>query len=355
METRQKSHLNGPLPKPLFIDKSSQMNIFSTFIITVILVAPVIASADVFQFSLRGYPKNNRSCHEQTAAIAQKFEEGTEVKVVHVECVAEKHTSYDFAIEYEAPQKLDFTSTDYPFSFLGNPGRYREQGDCLKNLPLQTEVFARTTGLVPVFSYCRSLEFDVGKNWEIIITAVGTSRLKPEMGSYLIFAKPQGITYDEIYSGLRNTLSRQGAVLSDLVFHFNSVMGTGEGSIHYFSDKPLHFTMERVTKVPTFEACSQQVSELNSFLGDREKTLFTIYCGDRQFDAYDLHIGFIDKPKLEWSKSIEKFSSFLECTANKDQVITNHKGSALSELLGGVCSQDYETRAYHVILFKLPK
>jgi len=355
MEMRRKSHLNGQLPKPLRIDNSFQMKIITTTLAVLVLVTSSLAFADVFQFSLRGYPKRDRNCHEQTAAIAQQFEEGTQVKVVHVECIAEKQTSYDFTIEYEAPQKLDFTSTDYPFNLIGNPGRYREQADCLKNLSVQTEMFSQATGLAPVFSYCRSQELSVGKNWEIIITAKGTSRLKPELGSYLLFANPQGITYEEIYNGLKNSLSKQGALLADLVFHFNSVMGTGEGSIHYFSEKPLHFTMERVTKVPTFEACSQQARELTAFLGEREKNLFTIYCGDQQFGAYELHVGFIEKPLVEWPKSMEKFSSFSECAANKDQVIKNHQGSALSELLGGLCSQDFQTRAYHVILFKLPK
>jgi hypothetical protein len=331
------------------------MKIITTTLAVLVLVTSFPAFAGVFQFSLRGFPKEDRNCHEQTGSIAQKFEEGTQAKVVHVECVAERQTGYDFSIEYEAPQKLEFTSTDYSFVYVGNPGRYRDQGDCLKNLPVQKELFIQATGLAPVFSYCRSQELSVGKNWEIIITAKGSSHLKPELGSYLIFAKPQGISYAELYNGLRNALAKQGAILSDLIFHFDSVMGSGEGTVHYFWDKRLHFTMERVTKVPTFEACSQQARELTAFLGEREKNLFTVYCGDQQFGAYDLHIGFIDKPLLQWSKSMEKFSSFSECAANKEQVIKNHQGSVLSELLGGLCSQDFQTRAYHVILFKLPK
>ncbi|NBX83534.1 hypothetical protein EBQ90_10715 [bacterium] len=342
------------MPKPRKIDSSFQMKHFSLFLVLGFLVSPA-ALADVFQFSLRGYPKEDRNCFDQTRSIAQKFEEGTKVKVVHVECVAERQTGYDFSIEYEAPKKLEFTSTDYSFVFVGNAGRYREQSDCLKNLPVQIELFTQATGLAPVFSYCRSLELSVGKNWEVIITAKGISNLKPSLGSYLMFAKPQGITYEEVYTGLKNALSKQGAILSDLIFHFNSVMGTGEGAVHYFWDKQFHFSMERVTKVPTFEACSEQARDLKAFLGEREKNLFAIYCGDRQFGAYDLHVGFIEKPALEWPKSMEKFSSFSECVANKDQVIKHHQGSALSDLLGGLCSEDFETRAYHVILFKLPK
>jgi len=324
-------------------------------LVFLLLVVQSVVFADVFKFFLRGYPKEERSCHDQTPGVAQKFEEGTQVKVVHVECVAERQTSYDFSIEYEAPQRLDFTSTDYPLNLISNSGRFREKADCIKSLPLQNEIFIQATGLNPVFSYCSSMELSVGKNWEIIITAKGTSKAKPELGSFIFFAKPLGITYEEIYNGLKSAMLKQGAILSDLVFQFNSVMGTGEGDVHYFWDKPLHFTMERVTKVPTYEACAQQAQEVKNFLGEKEKNLFTIYCGDRQFDGHDLHMGFIEKPLLEWPKSVEKFSSFSECLANKEQVLKNYEGSALKELLGGLCSEDFQTRSYHVMLFKIPK
>lgn len=313
------------------------------------------ASADVFRFYLNGFPKEDRNCHSQTASVAQKFEEGTQTKVVHVECVTEHQTSYDFIVEYEAPEKLYFASTDYSSVLVGNRGRYREKADCLKVLPVQTEVFVQSTGLNPLFTYCRSLELSAGKNWEIIITAQGKPNLNPEMGSYLMFANPQGITYEEIYNGLKSALSKQGAVLSDLIFQRNSVMGMGEGDVHYFSAQPFHFSLERVTKVPTFEECTRQAQEAKRFLGDKEKNLFTIYCGDRQFGAYELHLGFIERPTLQWQKSVDKFKSFSECSAQKDQVVKNYEGSALSELLGGLCSEDFETRAYHVLLFKIKR
>ncbi|MFM8269980.1 MAG: hypothetical protein ACKN9V_07305 [Pseudomonadota bacterium] len=316
------------------------------------LVFQSLASADVFRFYLNGFPKEDRNCHSQTASIAQKFEEGTQTKVMHVECVSEHQTSYDFLIEYEASEKLEVVSTDDYSVIVGSRGRHKEKADCLKALPLQTEIFFQATGLTPFFTYCRSLELSAGKNWEIIITATGKPKLKPEMGTYLMFAKPILITFEEIYNGLKIALSKQGAILSDLVFQYSAVMGTGEGDVHYFSTQPLHFSMERVTKVPTESDCARQVQEAKSFLGDKEKYLFTIYCGDRQFGAYDLHLGFIEKPNLEWRKSVDKFQSFSECSAQKEQVLKNYQGSMLNPLLGGLCSQDYETRAYHVILFK---
>lgn len=316
------------------------------------LVVHSLAYGGVFQFSLLGFPKEERNCHAQTASVAQKFEEGTHTKVVHVECVSERLTGYDFLIEYEASQELEFSSTSYSSLYIGNPGRYRELAQCLQKLPSQIEIFTQATGLIPVFSYCRSMELSVGKNWEVIITAPGKPKLKPEFGSFIFFDQPQGIKYEVIFNDLKEALSKAGATLSDLIFHVDSVLGRGEGGVHYFSNSPLHFRIEPVADVPKFEDCAHQVEEVSSFLAGKDKSLFTVYCGDRQFGLHRLHLGFIEKPTIDWQKSVDKFKSFEECSLHKAEVLKNYEGSTLNPLLGGLCSEDYKTSAYHVIIFR---
>jgi len=320
--------------------------------LSLLLIPSALSYADYFNFTLRGYPKDDRNCHLQAPSVGQQFEKLAQVKVVHAECVAERKTGYDFYIEYDAPARLEFTSTDYFTGGTTEPGRYREQSDCLKSLGSQTEIFKQVTGLNPIFAYCRSQEFEVGKNWEIILIARDKSAMQPQLSGYLLFSQPQNITTEEIADGFKRVLGKQGGVFSDLIFHTNSMMGMGSASIHYYAPKTLFFNLERMSKVPTLDACLKQVEDAKSFLSSELDTVFTIYCGGPYFGEYELHVGTLDKPSFSWQKSVDTFISLAECEAHKAEVLSHYTGSPKSPLLGGHCSKDYETKKYFVMVYK---
>jgi len=328
------------------------MNKFFLLALSLILIPCSLSHADYFNFTVRGYPKEDRNCHLQAASVGQQFEKYAQVKVVHVECVTERKTGYDFFIEYDAPARLEFTSTDYFTGGTTESGRYREQSECLTNLPPQTELFKRATGLNPIFSYCRSQELSQGKNWEIIIIARDKSALQPQLGGFLFFSQPQGITGKEVAEGLQRVLEKHNGIFAELVFHNNSLMGMGSAGIHYYAPKSLFFNLDRVSKVPTLDMCFQQAQEVKAFLQSERDTLFTIYCGGPDFGEYELHLGTLDKPSFTWKKSADTFGSLGECEANKKEVLAHYAGSPTAPLLGGHCSKDYETLKYFVMVYK---
>ncbi|NBV50174.1 hypothetical protein EBR78_03005 [bacterium] len=313
------------------------------------------AFAGVFKFQLRGYPKLERNCHAQTEAVAALFEAGMQAKVLHVECLSEKQIGYDFNIEYEAPEALEFVSTDYSFVVTHSPGRYREQSECLKKLPEQAALFEQVTHLKPAFSYCRSMELSVGKNWEVILIAKGRSEQIPELGGYMFFSKPLEVTEEVLKAQMNQALKNQGAILADMIFHNNSVMGTNGASIHYFAPKRVEFHMERVSQVTQPDICFQQAREVRAFMADYGDQIFGIYCGDRNLGYFDLHLGFLNKPRFSWSWAVDTFSSWNECERNRSEVLKHYEGSAVEVLLGGVCSRNYQIEKYQVVLFRAKK
>lgn len=324
----------------------------SVFLLGWTILIPQLAFGGIFEYRILGYPKEERNCHQQTPQIAALFEKGAQVKVLHVECRKESQTGFDFSIEYEAPEKLEFTSTDYSFNLVANAGRYRNLTDCQASLPAQTELFENTTGLKSFLTYCRSLELEVGKNWEVIITAVGTAVKKPRIGSYLFFHEPKNISLSDLKDGLKRVLELRGAVLADLVLHFNSVMGTGTGSIHYFGSESIEFSMERLSSVPSLAQCEEQLKETKAFLQTQNSSLFTLYCAGSPYQYTDLHFGIAGKPTFTWQQSVDQFNTFQECESNRTQVLAHYTGSPNHPLLGGLCSRDYRDSKYYVILFK---
>lgn len=322
------------------------------FLSVLVLFTGAFSLADVFKYDLIGYPKEERNCHSQTSTIALLFEQGAKVKVVHTECVRERQTGYDFSIEYEAPQKLEFTSTENYLTLVYSPGRYKEKESCLKNLPSQTELFIRATGLNPIFSFCRSQELSSGKNWEVVITARDKSIIHPELGGYLMFTQPQGISFEEIAQGLKRVIENRGGFFADLVFQYDAIMAMGGASVHYYNSKKIDFNLERLSQVPSLERCYEQARETSSFLKAEQNSIFTVYCGGPYFNYYELQVGTVDKPTFSWQSSVDSFTSFDECQAHREEVLSHYAGSPANPLLGGLCSRDYQSNRYHVTVFK---
>lgn len=330
-----------------------RMKNYTLKIAALVFLLSNLSFADVFSYALQGFPKQEANCHQQAKSIADPFENAAQVKVVHVECAAESQTGYDFLVEYEAPQKLDFTATDYLSAGVYAKGRYAELKDCEKNLPEQVAIFKKATRLNPMFSYCRHEGLGSSKPWEILITAPGKSDLQPTLGGFLLFSQPKNITYADIFNGLKSELSKKGAILSDLVFQSKFPMG--EASIHYYSADRFFFELSRVTKTMKLEHCLTQVEDVKSWFQSYSIPNFSIFCGGPDLGDFDLNIGTLETPSFTWKNSIETFKSFEECEANKTIVLKNYTGSALQTILGGLCSRDIEDRNFHVQILRTKK
>ena len=85
---------------------------------------------NVFTYTLKGYPKQDRTCYMQAKSIANDFADKTGLKVLHTECTKETEWSYDFAIEYEAPSELALTTTDYKRLNVYKKGRFEDSKTC---------------------------------------------------------------------------------------------------------------------------------------------------------------------------------------------------------------------------------
>lgn len=326
-------------------------NIFLSIFVCLALTR--FSFGDVFSYTLEGYPKEERTCYLQSKTIGELFQSATNTKVLHAECVKETETGFDFVIEYESSSKLDFTSTDYRFGGVYQKGRYEKVKDCIDNLPAQSQIFEKATGLKPMFSYCAHSGLSSGKPWEIIITAPGKSAMQPELGGFMVFTKPQKVTFSEVFNGLETALLRHGAILADLVF--NSSFPMGEASIHYFSKEHLNFNLDHVTKVPKIEHCVAQAEEAKSWFKSSSNPPFTIYCGGPQFGEFELNMGVVERASFTYQNSVEKFKTFDECEEHKAEVLSHYTGSSLKQTLGGLCSRDFEDKSYIVVIFRQAK
>ena len=307
---------------------------------------------NVFTYKLKGYPKQDPSCYNQSKMVANDFANKTGVKVDHIECTKENESSYDFVIEYESSSELKFTTTDYKRLSVYKAGRYKDSKTCNDQLANQTAIFEQATRLKPIFSYCRDEEYTF-KPWSIIITAVGESELQPLLGGYLFFSTPKNITYTQLYNGLRESMEKQGAILSDLVFQGNAI--AVEATIHYYAKERLDFSLEEVTNTGKLEICQVQAEEAKTWFKSFSQPPFTIYCGAGSFGQFELSVGFIGKALYMTKNSTESFNTFEECESNKKEVISHYEGSSMSTVLGGLCSKNPETPKYNVVIVTTPK
>ncbi len=328
-------------------------NIKALFLGSLLLVSSS-SFAGIFTLHLVGFPKEAKTCLEQGASAAQIFQNKTGLPVVHVECVAENESGYNFKWEYESEKSVSLITTDYSAWGTTPTGRYRNALDCISALPLQADLFSQATGVAPLFAYCRRQNIDVGKNWEIILIGFGETPLKPQLGGFLWFSEPQAITLTEIKASLDLKLKSLGALLADVIIHYNTVMGAGTTAIHYFAPQRIEFSLERVVQVPSQANCFQALEEAKEFLQPEEKALFITYCGKSTFGAFDLHLGFVGKPSTRIQTAAQSFSSLSECESQRAVIVKEHSGSKLARVLGGLCSKDTYSGKYTVILFKKP-
>lgn len=321
--------------------------------IGLIFISTNLAFGNIFSYSLKGLPKEERSCHIQAKSVASQFEQQTKVKVAHIECTKETLIQVDFVIEYEASTELQFTSTDYSFDGVYHRGRYEEKDICDQNLSKQTHIFEGATGLKSLFSYCSRSEYDGKKPWAIIIIGLGKSLSLPTLGGYTFYTVPKSIAYIDIFQGLKKALEKNGAILSDLIF--TSSFANGDANIHYYANERQRFVLEHITKTPKLEQCLAQAEEARSFLNSTSNPPFTIYCGGPIFGEFELNLGFVNDYAISWKNSVEEFITFDDCQSHRDEVISHYSGSTLNKLLGGFCSRNYENRKYQVVLLRDPK
>jgi|GEM_PF-2284092 len=327
------------------------MNKIKTIVFGLFVFSSVFAFGDVFTYSLKGFPKEERSCHLQAKTVAQQFEAGTKTKVLHVECEKENETGYDFSIDYESTEKLVFTSTDYQMAGIYLKGRHKLFEECKFELPKQISLFEQATGLKSIFGYCRKTEEgNAAKAWEVIVTAIGKSSIQPRLGGFLVFTPTKEITLQEIFNGLKLAIEKQGAFLAALVLHPQFVMS--QGSIHYFSENRIDFELDYVTKVGKLEICTQQAQEVKGWFASLDNAPFTVFCGGPEFGEYELNIGSVGEPSFSYKPSIDKFNSFEECELNKPEIISHYSASQTKQFLGGLCSRDTESTKFQVIIFR---
>jgi len=330
-------------------------------------ISTAIAFGNTYTYALKGHPKENTNCYTLAKSLINYFEAETKVKVLHIKCTKETASGFDFVIEYESNQKLDFTSTDYETSAGQQTGRYHDKETCEKNLSKQINIFQEATKLKPIFSYCRShekfsttsprhsLNIRNAKPWEPIITAVGRSLVKPILGGYLSCSNPINMTDIELFDSLKSGMERNGAILADLIFDDSFILG--ETSIHYFSSSFKSIHMEQVTRTPKAEQCLSQAEEAKSWLNSIKNPPFAIYCADPQLGQtkFSLNIGFINNRSISVQDAIDEFDTFQDCEIHKAEVVQNNAGSSLTLLLGGLCTLGQDTNKYLVRLFSEEK
>jgi hypothetical protein len=175
----------------------------SNMTLVALLLLTKLSLGGTFTQSIKGYPKTTPNCYLLAQEVAKQFETGTHSTVSHIEC--SKETGFDFEVEYQAVEKLNFTSTDYNSSGAYERGRYAELKACNKNLSSQVSIFEQATQVKSIFSYCRNDGFSF-KPWEVIIIGAGEPKLEPRMDGYLFFTTPKNITYSQLFNGLKVTL-----------------------------------------------------------------------------------------------------------------------------------------------------
>ncbi len=326
-----------------------------------------IAFGNIYTYALKGHPKENTNCYTQAKSLISYFESVTKVKTLHIECTKETSSGFDFLIEYESNQKLDFTSTDYQQPGGHATGRYIDKESCEQNLPKQINIFQEATKLKPIFSYCRTHEkfstttpphsFNIrnAKLWEPVITALGRSPVKPLLGGYPYCSNPINMTDIELFHSLKWAMERNGAILADLVFDDSFIIG--ETTLHYFSSSSKSIHMEQVTRNAKAEQCLSQVEEAKSWLSSINNPPFAIYCAAPQFGQpeFTLNIGFINNASISAKDAVDEFDTFQDCEIHRAEVVQNNAGSSLKLLLGGLCTYQEFTQKYLVRLFSQEK
>jgi hypothetical protein len=334
------------------VDNHCTMKTLLITLFTSVAMIPQLTLGAIFNYELLGLPKESNSCIYQSQAVATQFEKAVQVKVVHTEPIKESETDCDFSIEYEANQRLEFTSTMNPFIPKFYYGRYASKEECEANLPIQKQLFEKSTLLNPVFSYCTNFRLSQ-KPWGIALTALGSSKLRPLLGKYVAIGSPKKGDEETVIAGLREALEKKGAVLADWIF--KSGTGIPEFYVHYYAENVLDFFVQQASINESLEVCLDQENEAKSWAISLPQSPFSILCQVDGTKSFILNLSWVGEPQIRISKDTTLFNSFLDCQNQKSETLKFYQGSALNQLLGGFCSRKVGSDQYQLVVFKVKK
>ena len=318
-------------------------NIFLAF--TIFTLATIGADAqsqsNPMPFSYRVLaPENSSSCQSTAQAIAQRFTQATNAKVISSQC-ADTETILDHGQTFKInvidisylsltelkPYRAVFSGDTFMDQPLGGAGVFAQYPDCLQAMNQQKQVFESSTGLVLVSGHCEA-STDSNPSYFFSLESFGTpmKRLFSYQDNVDFYIDPL------IHSTALSEISNAGGIIA-----LNN-----SSQVFYFSEQPISIMTQELGVFDSPDLCAlQQQDAENIYASDSIKNV-TILCAkndDSKTPRSSLTVVGIygNEPTLRTEATT--YSSLRECLGDKSRVINNYI-SGSEKILGALCRPD---------------
>jgi hypothetical protein len=321
------------------------MRVISYFVL--VLLSFRAWSDQELTYKVPSYPLNGRDCHEVAREIGESFGAATGLKVTTAYCSQASEKYGNLEINYMAEKVVTLVTTRHPYAVLPL-GRFVDEKTCLASMPKDRALFESATGLVPFIAYCAEVQSGRKYPWTLHMDAAGKAKLEPWLGGFLLFSVPQEITLAHFRAAIRKKLSETGSLVMDVVLQGNA--GLGELAVHYFSEGHITFTAKETGKLPNKAQCLQEAADFSSIVGSTVRAPQMVYCGRTFLGTWEVTNLYIGQDAPAPLLSLDKFTTYEECRANKARVVEHYKTTLKMPVIGGVCT--LASRAYQVYLVR---
>lgn len=164
------------------------MNYFSSAVLFLGLCNFAVAGVYELTFRRAAAASDRKQCETFVEETAKTLASQSGAKIIDFGCNEDEFSvrALDAVITYEAPARLDITSTNSTSTYSG--ALYANLADCNDALEKQEVLFTKVTRLPVLTSYCM-LDVGIGRRWETRIDGLGISEMKPENAAVTLWGK----------------------------------------------------------------------------------------------------------------------------------------------------------------------
>lgn len=299
-------------------------------------------------------PATRFTCQEEASFLARRFTEATHIPVKTSVCRGVVRAKFDgvsvnlysLLLNFDLKDKVDLYRASiggYSDAFQADTklGGYSKYEECLDQIPTQTDLFARNTGLSVAAVYCEPLNY-LGTN-QYILNIEGFGQPKARLFLFNLNSNPFNDGFDA---------DLQNEVLGFLKSFGAEIVRTIGGVSYYYIKDSIDFNQFTFATFKNDKECAEQIEVATSILNVLGSSRSIVRCvtqsGPRGFALYSLSGG--GRVFINENRSFTNYYSFTECMEDRARVLSH---SANEEALAGaICKEDSMTSGiYKMIVY----
>jgi|GEM_PF-3679737 len=299
-------------------------------------------------------PATRFTCQEEASFLAQRFTEATRIPVKTSVCRGVVHAKFDGALvtlyslllNFDLKDKVDLYRASiggYSDAFQADTklGVYSKYEECLAQIPLQADLYARNTGLSVAAAYCEPMNYLGSYQYTLNVEGFG----QPKARLFLF-----NLSLNYFNDGFDVALHQE--VLGFLKSFGAEIVRTVGSVSYYYMRDDINFNQYIFGTFKNNNECVEQEETATSILNAFGVSRSIVHCveqsGNKEYALYSLTGGkrvFVNENRL-----LTNYYSFSECMEDRARVLSS--GGYDKALAGAICREDVMTAGvYKMIVY----